>query len=201
MQIEATRHPRKTTGFTWIELLVSLAIVAVLVALAWPAVVATSCGSSAPIFALSNMRQLCLATQQMAQDGTTTGETNLGWPGDAGGTFSNWARQLVPSYLSTNDFCKLLSVPGRMVPSGSFPMGNTNGIVVYAASDRSPTNVVFLSTANISSGPGGPKFDTASDLLKGKSFVVFHRGGDGAILLPRQITNTAVVGTFVPLCK
>ncbi len=151
---------------------------------------------------LSNMKQLHLATQQMALDGTTTEETNsLCWPGT--NTFRFWTTNLVPSYLTTNDFCKLVSVAGAITPQGVLPNDNTNGIVVYQVSEKSEGNVVFLSTRNVTNG-----FQTTTNELKslyaGKGFVVFHKGGDGAVLLPKQLqgTNaTNVVGTFVPLCR
>src|SRR3569623_1090663 len=106
----------RPSAFTLNELLVDISIIGMLAALALPAI-AGALGRAQMTQSLSNMKQLHLATQQMALDGTTTGDASLSWPGSNG--FSYWATNLVPSYLSTNDFCKLLSVAGATVPQGA----------------------------------------------------------------------------------
>lgn len=193
-------RPPRNAGFTWVELIVGLAILLVLLALLLPfsGGCITRSASAQP---LSNMKQLHLATQQMAQDGVTTGDKRLCWPGDNGGSMALWATALVPSYLSANDLAKLMSVKGRIVPQGQVPLVNTNGIMVYAVKKDTYDKAVFLSTANLSGGPQGWKFDSNSGLLENRGFVVFHKEGDGAILLPQQAANTGAVGAFVPLCK
>ena len=138
----------------------------------------------------------------MALDGTTSSNSNLTWPG-VNGTFTNWTAQLVPEYLTTNDFCKLVSVVGAITPQGKLPETNNNGIVVYQVTEESDGNVIFLSTRNVTNG-----FKTTASelgtLFAGRGFVVFHKGGDGAVLLPKQLqgTNaTNVVGVFVAPCR
>ena len=104
---------KSSLAFTLIELLVVIAIIGILAALALPAITgALARGQMTQT--LSNMRQLHLATQQMALDGTTTGDPALCWPGDAtpNATWAAWAGNLVPSYLTLSDFSKLLSAPG-----------------------------------------------------------------------------------------
>jgi len=34
-----------------------------------------------------------------------------------------------------------------------------------------------------------------------KGFVVFRKAGDGAILMPKQVGQTNVIGAFAPLCR
>ena len=64
---------KSSLAFTLIELLVVIAIIGILAALALPAITgALARGQMTQT--LSNMRQLHLATQQMALDGTTTGD-------------------------------------------------------------------------------------------------------------------------------
>jgi prepilin-type N-terminal cleavage/methylation domain-containing protein len=195
--------PRQNAAFTWVELLVCLAVVGVLIALALPAVTVSPCGRGHGTQTLSNCKQLHLATQQMAMDGLTTGDTNLGWPGDTGGTFTNWSRQLVSAYLSTNDFCKLLSAPGVIVPAGKIPETMSGGAVrVYAVSTNSPDTAVFLTSANFTNSPaGGTPLDKNSKPYGDKGFVVFRKGGDGAILLARQVGMTNIIGSYVPLVR
>lgn len=147
------------------------------------------------------MKQLQLATQQMALDGAKTGQTNLGWPGDTGGTFTNWARQLVPDYLTTNALCQLLSLRGHVLPRDTMPTANTNAILVYAVNTNSPDDAIFLSTANISNTAQGPKLDPTSRSYQSKQLWIMHRDGSGVLLNSNQITNIAKVGTWVPLCK
>lgn len=136
---------RNQAGLTLVELLV---IVAVIIALL---LVNPHCGQTHSIKggqmtqSLSNMKQLHLATQIMALDGVTTANSSLGWPGDRGGTFSQWATTLVRSnYLTTNDLCKLLSAPGRTVSSEAIPSTNNGGILVYAVKEESGGETVFF---------------------------------------------------------
>ncbi len=194
-------RPPRNAGFTWVEVIVGLAILAILAALALSAILGTTGKTSQRLLALSNMKQLHLATQQMALDGETIVDKRLCWPGDNGGSMALWATALVPAYMTTNDFAKLLSVQGRILPLGQLPLVNTNGIVVYAVKKNSDYPAVFLSSANLTGGPQGWKFDENSGLLQNKSCVVFRKGGDGAVLLPKQVVNTKVVGAWVPLCK
>jgi len=172
---------------------------------------------------LNNMRQLHLATEQMAIDGSTN--ASLGWPGDAGGTFSHWAEALVKeNYLTTNDLAKLLSVPGRQVKTGSIPAMKDTGLLVYAVKAASPQDTVFLTTANFTNTPTGGALDATATPYGAKGFVVFQRGGSGAIMQARpsyggtdgmKFSGTAYVdanaryrtnkvelpGAFAPLCR
>lgn len=196
------RDRRGESALTWAELLVCIVILAVLVVLAFPAQ-RGGLGKGQMTQTLSNMKQLHLATQSMALDGETTGDKSLGWPGDIGGTFTNWAKQLVPAYLGTNDFCKLLSAPGVAVPLGKIPTSmSQSAVLVYAVSSNSPANAVLLTTANFTNGPsGGTPLSDKAKPYGDKGFVVFRKDGDGAILLKNQATNTNLVGSYVPLLQ
>lgn len=150
---------------------------------------------------LSNMKQLHLATQQMALDGEFTTNSALGWPGDTGGTFSNWTTQLVHGgYLSTNDLAKLLSAPGMKVPTNTIPLTNHTALIVYAVKANSPDDALFLSTANFTYTPTGGVYDPSAEPYPKKGFITFRKAGDGAILTPRQANMTNIIGSYVPIC-
>ncbi|CAN5769387.1 hypothetical protein BH09VER1_BH09VER1_45860 [soil metagenome] len=195
-------NPRADSGNTLLEILIVIAVVGILYAMCLPR--SGGLTKSPQTQTLSNMKQLHLATQQMAMDGTTTGNTNLGWPGDTGGSFATWASNLVSGgYLSTNDLCKLLSAAGRLTPPGHLPLTNNTAVLLYAVRASTPGDAVFLSTANFTNTPTGGLPPTADSKPYGnKGFVIFHRAGDGVILANRQTgTNyTNIIGTYVPLC-
>lgn len=184
----------RSLAFTLIELLVVISIIGILAALALPAIT-SALVKGQMTQTLSNMRQLHLATQTMALDGTTTGDTNLAWPGSMGtANWGSWAGAIVPSYLSTNDFNKLLSAPGvargaTVVPTTATP----SALTVYNVTEEAPGDSVFITTANYTNNTA---LVATAKPYGDKGFVVFRKGGDGAILLKAQATNVALVGNF-----
>lgn len=189
-------------AFTWVEALVCLAVIVILAFLSLPAI--SSGPHRTPMSAtLSNMKQLHLATQQMDLDATTTGETNIGWPGDTGGTFSNWTAQILAGkYLTKPDLCKLLSAPGVIVQTNNPLVTNTTALLVYAVRSESPARTVFLTSANFPYiAEGGVAPGRWSKPFGKEGFVVFRKAGDGAILKPDQAGDTTLIGGFAPLCR
>ena len=183
-------------AFTLIELLVVIAIIGILAALALPAVTG-ALGRAQMTQSLSNMKQLHLATTQMALDGMTTGDTNLAWPGDTGVDFAGWGNALIGgAYLSTNDFAKLVSAPGKQNGPGSVPTAAQSAFIAYAVGESSESATVFLSTANYRFTGSGSSLSTNAP-YGNKGFVVFRKGGDGAVYLPKQATNATLIGTNV----
>ena len=149
------------------------------------------------------MKQLHLVTQQMALDGVTKGDTNLGWPGDTGGSFTNWTAQILKGgYLTTNDLCKLLSAFGCIVPSGKIPPMNETAVRVYAATKDSTGDVVLFTSGKFTNTPtGGEPLSPSAKPFGNKGFVVFRKGGDGGFYLRKQVGQTNLIGSFVPMCR
>ena len=137
----------------------------------------------------------------MALDSVTTGDKTLGWPGTYD-TWGAWATNVVPGYLSTNDFCKILSGPGIIVSPRKLPQMSETALRLYAVDDGSPTNAVLLTSANFTNTPaGGEPLNAAAKPYGKKGFMVFRKGGDGAVYLPSQVGQTNIIGSFVPLCR
>lgn len=192
---------RDCSALTWVEAIVALGIVCVLAAMIFPRIVMAHARSPASE-TLVRMRHLHLATQTMALDGATTGETNLNWPGNTGGTYSNWMTNLVPAYLSTNDLRMLMSAPQVSVPRSHLPAMKETAFLVYAVRNEDSTNSVFLTTANFTNTPaGGMSLNSRTKPYGNRNFVVMRRGGNGDILQPKDAGNPARVGSFAPLCR
>lgn len=192
---------RRKAPYTWKEIIVASSVFVVLL-LGVGIFILTQISRPAKEGMLGRMRQLHLATLSMALDGTTTGDTNLAWPGTHDGTFSTWARNIVPAYLSTNDFCYLLSGQRAAGEPVALPTKNTNSILVYGVTDEQDGSYVFLTSANFTNTPtgGGPLRPDATP-YGNKGFVVFRKAGDGAYLRPDQTGQTNVIGLYAPLLR
>lgn len=190
---------KRPSGFTLIELLVVISIIAILASLALPAITGAMVRGQMTQ-TLSNMKQLHLASQQMALDATTTGDTNLGWPGDVGGTWSAWATNIVGgNYMSANDFKKMISAPGVIPTSTNPATPGKSAVVVYSVAENSEGGTVFLSSANFTnSSSGGNTLLADAKPYGNKGFVVYRKAGDGSILQARQTgsTFTNIIGVY-----
>lgn len=201
-----TPNPPARTSFRmgWPEVIVGAAVACILLFTVWMVVASpfSSVGRRIGMsIALGQMKQLHLATQQMAMDGENLREPHLGWPGDTGGSFSHWAAMLVASnYLSTNDLVHLLRGPGHYGALDKIPTTNDLGILVYATRSNSPADTVFLSTWNFTNSPTGGGLVKPFPLLAYNGFAVMRQAGDGQLLPGRASGQTNRVGGYAPLC-
>ena len=205
-------RPHHQAGIAWPEILVALFILTVLISMAMPSVtICTVKGDKTA--ALSNARQIYTAMFTMVMDGETSGQTNLAWPGDTGGTFAWWASKLVASdYLKAEDLRKFIRGsakpksawhwPWQTVAPETIPLANTNALLIYAVSSNSPSNAVFITSANFTNTPTGGVAPLSNSVPFGQTgFVVFRKGGDGTVYKPTQVGDTNEIGSYVPLLK
>src|SRR5438874_598715 len=152
---------RSQSAFTLIEMLVVISIIAVLAAFAVPAL--TSALTKGQMTGtMNNGRQLYLAGQQMALDGSANSDPNLGWPADVGdNTLNLYVTRLVnQNYLKVGDVQKLLSGPGASAqvtsstagtpPVTTITVAGTAAFKIYPVADADASNVIFATSRNYS---------------------------------------------------
>jgi prepilin-type N-terminal cleavage/methylation domain-containing protein len=202
---------RSLQAFTLIELLVVISIIAILASLAIPAVTGALTRGQATQ-TLSNMKQLHQVAYTMAMDATTTGDTNVGWPGNMPSkTWAGWITNAVPGYLKTNDMAKLLSAPGITVPATAtlstlVPGQAIDGraVLLYQVAETNDNTTVLFSSSNFTNSRSGGDALSANSMPYGdKLYIVFRKGGDGSILQARQVGNTFtnVIGAFAEVAN
>lgn len=190
----------RAKAFTLSELVLSVSLIGIVLLLA---------SAALPIFGggcithgqltqvLSNMKQLHLATQQMTLDSEAANTPpNIRWTCTNGQPlkFAQWTNLLVSNgYLTEYDLAKLLKSPQSNKA--------TNVFTGYAVGDFDSPDTVLLASANWQ-GPNASKLGYS--LFRTPGFVVFRKGGDGAILQPKQCQRKEIIGTggkfnFLPL--
>lgn len=204
--------PRSPKGFTLIELLVVISIIAVLASLAVPAVT-NALVKGQLIQAMSNARQIQVATMSMANDGSTNSDSTLAWPGDlkdnsiGSGSVADFAARLAGyDYLKPGDLKVFATVGMKAYTSGSATVSgstatlsptfaaNNSGFNVHCVRDNDASNVVFLTTKNYTYGTA----ITSGTLVPfgDKGFVVCRKGGDASIYKAPQATNKDLIGAI-----
>jgi prepilin-type N-terminal cleavage/methylation domain-containing protein len=186
---------KSSAAFTLIEMLVVIAIIAVLAAFAVPALT-NALARGQMTGTMNNARQLYLATFQMATDGATNSDPNLSWPGDdttlaAGASLKDFCQKLLQNdYLKAGDIQKILNAPGAncsATASTAAPptltLTGTSALKVYKVKESDASNTIFAVSSNyiynaVPAANAAPYGD--------KGFVVVRKGGDASTFRKNQ---------------
>jgi len=196
-------------AFTLIELLVVIAIIAILASLAIPAITSALIKGQLTQTA-SNGKQLYTAGLQMANDGVSSGDARLGWPGDlanlasTGGGGSNVTPVTTVTgyitalqtfgYLSAVDAGKILVAPGITAWNGTslFSAQNNCAFKIYKTTSADSASNLFCATKNFTYGS---PLSATTVPYNAKGFVLVKRDGGAIALNPNQATgNNQLLG-------
>ena len=165
-------------AFTLIEMLVVIAIIATIAAFALPAITgALTRGQLAQ--AVSNARQVHLATFSMTTDGTQTGDAKYGWPGDL---FA--ATDANVKIANVSEFVQRL-VDNDYLKPGDLKVFATAGITPWTGTYTAPPD------AN-SKGTLAPAFDATKNCAF-KVYKVTEKMVATHCLWPRRILPTPTI--------
>ncbi len=183
-------------AFTLIELLVVISIIAILASLALPSI-AGALNRAQMNTALSNLRQIHLATQSAALDAFTTQDNTIGWPGDVGisGGEALSGMLIANKYLEARDAAKIFAAGGIKPATGSsdsIPEDNI-AFTFEEVRESDPGTTVFAYTKNYTYGSNIEDGST-TEPFKDAGFVVMRKGGDGAVYRAQQGENTELIG-------
>lgn len=183
----------RAAAFSRVELVVILAIVAVIFFLAWPAV-SNALVKRDLTRTMNNARELYLAAFRMATDGAAKFDSNRAWPGDYPATsFAEYCGKLVQNgYLKPGDLQRLLSAPGATCtatmsgPPATLMINGKTALKLYKVKASDPSNTIFAVSSNYvydtPLNPGAVPFGDAG-------FIVIRKSGDVGVYKKNQATT------------
>jgi Tfp pilus assembly protein PilE len=182
----------RSAGFTRIELVVVLAIVTVILVLAWPAF-KNALTKRDLTRTMTNGRELYLTAFRMATDGAAKSDANLAWPGDYPvNSLAEYSSRLVEKdYLKPADLQRMLSAPSAACtvtatgsPATTILTGKS-ALKIYKVKRSDPSNTIFAASSNyIYDTELNAKVEPFGDA----GFVVVRKSGDAGVYKKEQAT-------------
>jgi type II secretory pathway pseudopilin PulG len=188
----SSQFQSRAAAFTRTELVVILAIVAVIFLLAWPAV-SNALVKRDLTRTMNNGRDLYLAAFQMATDGAAKFDSNRAWPGDYSTTsFAEYFGKFVQNgYLKPADLQRMLSAPGATCtvtmsgPPATLLLSGKCALKFYKVKASDPSNTIFAVSSNyVYDTPLNPNSVPFGDA----GFVVIRKSGDVGVYKKSQAT-------------
>jgi type II secretory pathway pseudopilin PulG len=182
----------RVAAFSKIEFIVVVAIIAVLVLLAWPTV-NSAIAKRDLTRTMNNGRELYLAAFRMATDGAAKSDQNLAWPGDSpASSLADYCGKLVErDYLKAGHLQRILSAPGAactVATTGAAPsltLSGRSALKIYKVKRADPSNTIFAASSNY-------VYDTALSSnavpFGDHGFVIVRKGGDAGVYKGTQAT-------------
>jgi hypothetical protein len=147
--------------------------------------------------ALSNLRQIHLATQSAALDAFTTQSSEFGWPGDVDKAEATALSEMLIAngYLEPQAAAKVFAageIRAATAVEGSVPDENI-GFKFEPVTEADSSTTVFGYTKNYTYGQDIEKGSTEKP-FRDSGFVVMRKGGDGAVYKITQGDETDQIG-------
>jgi type II secretory pathway pseudopilin PulG len=186
------RHRSSPSGFTRIELIIAIVVVAAILVLAWPmwqsALVKRDLTRT-----MYHGRELYLVAFRMATDGAAKQDSTRAWPGDyPTNSLTEYCTKLVANnYVQPADLQRMLSAPGAACLATSAPppatllLSGKCALKIYKVKTSDPSNTIFAASSNYA-------YDTALNAATvpfgDAGFVVIRKSGDMGVYKPNLAT-------------
>ena len=186
------RLHRSSTAFTRIELIVIIAIVAVILILAWPAF-NNALVKRDLTRTMNHGRELYLAAFRMATDGAAKADSSRAWPGDySTNSLTEYCTKLVQNgYVNSVELQRMLSAPGAECqarpadPPATLLLSGRTALKLYKVKAADPSNTIFAASSNyVYDTPLNPNTVPFGDA----GFVVVRKSGDAGVYKKNQAT-------------
>jgi len=184
---------RRVAAFSKIELIVILAIVAVIVVLAWPTL-KNALTKRDLTRTMNNGRELYLVAFRMATDGAAKFDSHRAWPGDYPTTsLTEYGTKLLQNgYVKPDDLQRILCAPGATCsatasgPPATLIFSGKTALKLFKVKASDPSNTIFAVSSNyVYDTP----LDPATVPFGDAGFVVIRKSGDAGVYKKGQATS------------